>query len=89
MWRMSNLNPLRSGMTLEEVRRSLTGWRKGKENTAILSPDKTHLFFTVDFTPPPGASEPTIRMTFDNGRLIFWGEPAKHDEPGGRSCAAG
>ena len=86
---MSNRNALRSGMTLEEVRQSLTGWRMGNENGAILSPDKTHLFFTVDFSPPFGASEPTIRMTFDNGRLIFWGEPAKPDEPGGKSNAAG
>lgn len=78
---MGILNQFRAGMTLEEVRSLLPSWRKGKESGAILSPDKTHLFFTVDFDPPPRSAERPVRMTFDNGRLIFWGEPAKPCEP--------
>jgi len=41
--------------------------------------DKTHLFTTFDLLPPAGSSEPPLRMTFDNGRLLFWGTPRPSD----------
>ena len=66
---------LRVGLTMEEVRRLLRGWHESLPG-AVLSPDKTHLFYTVDFAPPPSASTRAMRLTFDNGKLLIWGEPA-------------
>ena len=66
---------LRAGMRLEEVRAILKGWRETMPS-AFLSPDRTHLFHTVDFNPPAGGAERIVRTTFDNGRLLHWGDPA-------------
>ena len=62
-------------MMLEQVRALLKGWREAMPS-AFLSPDRTHLYHTVDFNPPLGSGERVVRMTFDNGRLIHWGDPA-------------
>lgn len=59
---------------MDDVRKLLRGWRESLPG-AVLSPDKTHLFYTVDFTPPPKTGSP-MRLTFDNGKLLIWGEPA-------------
>ena len=62
-------------MTIDDVRRLLRGWREVLPS-AVLSPDKIHLFYTIDFTPPASAGQRPLRTTFDNGRLFIWGEPA-------------
>jgi hypothetical protein len=62
-------------MSMDDVRTLLRGWRESLP-CAVLSPDKTHLFYTVDFTPPPNVGSSAMRLTFDNGKLLIWGEPA-------------
>lgn len=69
---------LKTGMMLEQVRALLKGWRESMPS-AFLSPDRTHLYYTVDFKAPIGSGEGVVRMTFDNGRLMHWGEPADLD----------
>jgi len=66
---------LRKGMSLEEVQRQLRRWR-WQVNNVILSADRRHLFHTWDFTPPRGPPHKSLRMTFDNGQLLLWGDPA-------------
>ena len=66
---------LTQGMTMDEVRALLVGWRMGVAHTALLSPDRTHLYQTLDVSPPKNSDRKPVRMTFDNGRLLFWGEP--------------
>jgi hypothetical protein len=72
---MALTDGLRVGMAMEEVRTLLPGWRESLPS-AVLSPDRTHLFYTVDFTPPKTSTDRALRLTFDNGRLMIWGEPA-------------
>jgi len=67
-----------AGMTIDQVEQCMPGWRRSMPS-AILSMDKTHLFTTFDLLPPAGSSEPPLRMTFDNGRLLFWGTPRPSD----------
>lgn len=66
---------LRPGMTLQEVKHLLRGWRE-EIPRAVLSPEKTRLYYTAHFVPPAGSTEGTLRMTFDNGKLLLWGDPA-------------
>jgi len=68
-------------MTLEQVKAALKGWRD-EMPSAYLSTDRTHLFYTVDFIPPKGSGEDRVRMTFDNGRLLYWGDPADPADSG-------
>ena len=78
--------PLQRGMTMDEVRRALPGWRESLPS-AVLSPDRTHLFYTLDFKRPyPGTG--SLRLTFDNGRLLIWGEPAEPGLGAGQDPAA-
>lgn len=72
---MDVFQQLHHGMTIEAVRRVLRGWREALPS-AVLSIDKTHLFYTIEFTPPPPATGTPLRLTFDNGKLLIWGEPA-------------
>lgn len=69
---------LRVGLPLNEVRTLLRGWKEALPS-AVLSPDKTHLFYTIDFRPPANSTERRLRLTFDNGKLFIWGEPADPD----------
>jgi hypothetical protein len=71
----SPLDDLAEGMTLEQVRQSLAGWRAQVAN-AMISTDHLHLFHTWDFTPPPQSDWKTVRMIFDNGKLMLWDDPA-------------
>lgn len=80
---MAQRDQLKAGMTLEQVKSALKNWRD-EMPSAYLSSDRTHLFYTVDFLPPLGSMEGRVRMTFDNGRLLHWGDPA--DPPDRRSC---
>ena len=73
---MGAIEQLQRGMTVDEVRRLLHGWREALPS-AVLSRDKTHLFYTFDLAPPPGIAGPPLRLTFDNGRLLLWGEPVE------------
>jgi hypothetical protein len=72
---MSPLDHLAEGISLEQVRKLLVGWKADAAN-AIISTDHLHLFNTWDFTPPPESHSKPQRMIFDNGRLITWGDPA-------------
>ena len=76
---MGQREQLKSEMRLEEVRKVLKGWHESMPS-AYISPDSTHLFYTVDFNPPVGSAEGKLRATFDNGRLLFWGDPADPHE---------
>ena len=80
---MHEADQLRIGMSLDEVRTLLRGWHE-ELPSAVLSPDRTHLFYTITFTPPRDRQSFTLRLTFDNGRLFIWGEPA---DPHGRNPA--
>jgi len=71
-------NQLRQGMSIDEVRSLLNGWRMSAPVSSILPPDKTHVFYTLDCTPTKGTGG-AIRITFDNGKILFWGEPAEPD----------
>lgn len=75
---MGESDALTQGMSLEDAKRALRGWRVGLPS-AILSMDKTHLFTTFDFDPPSAAVGSPMRLTFDNGRLLFWGTPKSDD----------
>ena len=77
---MGITDDLRRGMTVEDVRKLLRGWREALPS-ALLSPDKTHLYYTIDFVPQKAAAK-LLRLTFDNGKLIIWGEPANAADPG-------
>lgn len=74
-------------MTIDEVRGVLRGWREVLPS-AVLSPDKTHLFYTIDFSPPTNAGGRPLRATFDNGKLFIWGEPADPNAQAGEDPAA-
>ena len=74
------------GMSLAEVRALLGGWTESPP-TADLSPEKTHLYYTADFIPPPHVDSGPWRLTFDNGRLLAWGEPAPHPQERNRDVA--
>jgi hypothetical protein len=69
---MGPIDQLRAGMPMDEVRQLLRGWRESLPS-AFLSPDKTHLFYTIEFAAPSNGGRP-IRLTFDNGKLLIWGE---------------
>jgi hypothetical protein len=73
-------------MSLAEVRELLAGWT-AVANSAMLSPNRLHLFHTWDFTPPAILGAKPVRATFDNGRLLIWGEPTD-DKTGGASGTA-
>jgi len=62
-------------MSFDEVRQRLARWRY-QAASAVMSPDRLHLFHTWDFTPPSGSNEKPLRITFDNGTLVVWGEAA-------------
>jgi hypothetical protein len=79
MFELNPLDQLARDMSLEQVQQSLVGW-KSQVASAMLSRDRLHLFHTWDFTPPPGSDFKTQRMTFDNGKLLIWGEPAALEE---------
>jgi hypothetical protein len=79
---------LRRGMSMDEVRELLRRWRESLPS-AVLSPDKTHLFYTVEFTPPAGSPGLPLRLTFDNGKLFVWGEPADPNNHNIGPAAAG
>ena len=66
---------LRRDMTVEDVRKLLGGWRESSLPSAIVSVDK-HLYYTIDLTPPPNLAARRLRLTFHNGLLVIWGEPA-------------
>lgn len=66
---------LKAGMTFEQVKNVFKGWREANPS-AFLAPERTHLFYTADFLPPKNSNESKLRMTFDNGTLLFWGDPA-------------
>lgn len=66
---------LRVGMAVEDARKQLRGWCEATPS-AFLSPDKTHLYYTVEFRPPNLNDERPLRLTFDNGKLLIWGESA-------------
>ena len=72
---MGLVDQLRTGMPMDDVRKLLHGWRETLPS-AVLSPDRTHLFYTIDFRPPFDSDERRMRLTFDNGKLMIWGEPA-------------
>ena len=75
-------------MSLEAVQQILSGW-KSQVCNAMLSADRLHLFRTWDFLPPPNSPFKPQRMTFDNGKLLIWGEPADVEEDkGGKSMSA-
>ena len=84
---MQVTDQLQIGLALEEVRTLLRGWREALPS-AVLSPDRTHLFYTIDFRPPASAAGRPLRLTFDNGKLFIWGEPADPQADGGQSPAA-
>lgn len=69
-------------MSLEAVQQVLNGWKSHVCN-AMLSTDRLHLFHTRDFLPPPNSPHKPQRMTFDNGKLLIWGEPADLEENNG------
>jgi hypothetical protein len=75
---------LQVGMTMDEVRHLLRGWREGLPS-AFLSHDKTHLYYSVEYTPPEGSDRKRERLTFDNGRLLQWSDAAEDTAPGGKS----
>jgi len=58
---------------MDDVRKLLRGWRESLPS-AFLSPDKTHLFYTVEFIAPNMKDDRPLRLTFDNGKLLIWGE---------------
>jgi hypothetical protein len=76
---------LRAGMSLAEVRVVLRGWHESPPSSAALSPESTHLFFTVEFFRSTDQTTDALRLTFDNGKLLVWGdsaEPGKQDRRG-------
>ena len=75
---MTDTGALTKGMTFDEVCRTLKGWRYQAES-AVMSVDKLHLFNIWDFTPPAATHARPLRITFDNGKLLMWGEPAAFD----------
>ena len=78
---------LRAGMSLAEARNLLKGWTESPP-AADHSPDKTRLYYTADFIPPSYFAARALRLTFDNGKLLVWGESAAvNDQP--RRGAAG
>ena len=77
---------LQVGMTMDEVRNLLRGWRAGLPS-AFLSHDKTHLYYSVEYVPPEGSSERHFRLTFDNGKLLDWSEAAQDAAPGSEGKA--
>ena len=75
---MSDAGELQMGMSFEEVRKTLKHW-KHEPAGAVMSPDRHRLYHTWDFTPPEQCPDQPLRITFDNGRLLIWGEPAAFD----------
>jgi hypothetical protein len=65
---------LSSGLSLEAVRCLLAGW-KDHPARATKSPDNRY-YSVWDFTPPEGSDASPLRLTFENEKLIFWGEPS-------------
>lgn len=63
-----------TGMSVGEVRSLLKGWSE-LPSSAGLSPDKTHLYYTVEFMPQADQPQVPLRVTFDNGKLLVWGYP--------------
>ena len=70
---------LQVGMSLEQARQVLRGWRDhpGRLIGSI------HI---CDFTRREGPGS-TLRLTFENGRLLIWGKPS--DDRGDTSGAGG
>jgi hypothetical protein len=63
-----------TGMSVGEVRSLLKGWSE-LSSSAGLSPDKTHLYYTVEFMPPADQPQVPLRVKFDNGKLMAWDHP--------------
>lgn len=84
---MGPADELRPGLPMEETRKLLRGWRESLPS-AFLSPDKTHLYCTIEFLSPPGKGGRPLRLTFDNGKLLIWGE-ASDPMPAHGPAAAG
>ena len=63
------------GLSLEAVRSLLAGW-KDHPARATESADRAKLYAVWDFTPPQGSDAPPLRLTFENEKLILWGQPS-------------
>ncbi len=70
-----NSGCLSVGLTLSQVRALLDGWTDHPIRGAGM-PGKGAYFSLWDFVPPNGSNP--IRLTFEDDRLIFWGEPSSY-----------
>jgi hypothetical protein len=68
---MSPQDRLRVGMSIEDACLALPGWRFQQ----VYAPADPRRYHTWDFT-APGADCVTLRLTFDNRKLLLWGPPA-------------
>jgi hypothetical protein len=76
---MNPVDQIKLGMSPDEVRQLLKGWT-ARVADGILSADRLHLFHTWDFVPRSGSPFKALRATFDNGKLLIWGEPASFSQ---------
>lgn len=58
-------------MTIEDACLALPGWRFQQ----VYAPADNSRYHTWDFT-APGAARVTLRLTFDERKLLLWGPPA-------------
>lgn len=58
-------------MSIEDACLALPGWRFHR----VYAPADMSRYHTWDFT-APGSEQVTLRLTFDNRKLILWGPPA-------------
>ncbi len=72
--RTENSDCLSVGLTLAEVRALLEGWTDHPVRGAGM-PGKRLYFSLWDFVPPDGSD--AIRLTFEDDRLVLWGEPSR------------
>lgn len=58
-------------MSIEDACLALPGWRFQR----VYVPADMSRYHTWDFT-APGSAKVTLRLTFDDRKLILWGSPA-------------
>jgi hypothetical protein len=82
------MTDLQVGLSLEQVRLLLPGW-KDVPRQMVKPQDSPNLYHTWDFIPPLDSGLSPIRMTFDNDKLVVWGEAAEGGGTYPHNAAAG